>query len=156
MRPLAIVPLFAVTALAEIGGCYLFLWLRDSKSAWLLAGAAVLLGAFAWLLSFHPNAGRAYAAYGGIYVASAVAWGWLVEKKTPDRWDILGALVVHRRGDHHLAGAAAVMLLRIPLGGNGSRVRCSHRKTDECSLLIEAGVDCYERRRSPKNWERHA
>lgn len=94
MAPLVIVPLFIVTALAEIGGCYLvYLWTRDSKTIWLLGGAAVLLAAFAWLLSFHPNAGRAYAAYGGIYVASAVAWGWLVEQKPPDRWDIIGAAV---------------------------------------------------------------
>jgi small multidrug resistance family-3 protein len=94
MRPLAILPLFVVTALAEIGGCYLvYLWMRDNRAAWLLAAAAVLLGAFAWLLSLHPSAGRAYAAYGGIYVACAVAWGWLVEKKVPDRWDILGAAV---------------------------------------------------------------
>jgi small multidrug resistance family-3 protein len=51
------------------------------------------LGVFAWLLSFHPTAGRAYAAYGGVYVAAAVVWGWLVERIQPDRWDIAGALV---------------------------------------------------------------
>jgi len=94
MNLFAVVPLFAVTALAEIAGCYLvFLWLRDSRSPLLLAGAAVSLAVFAWLLSFHPNAGRAYAAYGGVYVASAVMWGWLVEKQPPDRWDLIGAAV---------------------------------------------------------------
>jgi small multidrug resistance family-3 protein len=94
MNPLAIAPLFVITALAEIGGCYLvYIWTRHTKTGWLLAGAAVLLGTFAWLLSFHPNAGRAYAAYGGVYVASAVAWGWIVERKMPDRWDIIGAAV---------------------------------------------------------------
>ena len=51
------------------------------------------LGLFAWLLSFHPTAGRAYAAYGGVYVAMAVAWGWLIERVQPDRWDIIGACV---------------------------------------------------------------
>jgi small multidrug resistance family-3 protein len=92
MNPLVIVPLFVITALAEIGGCYLvFLWMRDQRSPLLLVGAAVSLGLFAWLLSFHPSAGRAYAAYGGVYVAAAVVWGWLVEKQPPDRWDLIGA-----------------------------------------------------------------
>ena len=92
MNPLAIVPLFVLTAIAEITGCYLvFLWSRGSRSALSLAGAAIALGVFAWLLSFHPSAGRAYAAYGGIYVASALVWGWLVEKQQPDCWDLIGA-----------------------------------------------------------------
>jgi len=94
MPPLAIFPLFLVTAVAEISGCYLvMLWMRGGRSPMLLAAAAVALSLFAWLLSFHPNAGRAYAAYGGIYVATAVAWGWRVEKLTPDRWDLIGAAV---------------------------------------------------------------
>ncbi|WP_437979239.1 YnfA family protein [Sorangium sp. So ce295] len=94
MNPLAIVPLFVITAVAEITGCYLvFLWMRGGRSLLLLFAAAVALGLFAWLLSFHPSAGRAYAAYGGVYVASAVMWGWLVEKQLPDRWDIIGAAV---------------------------------------------------------------
>lgn len=92
MSPLEVVPLFMLTALAEMGGCYLvLLWMKGGRSALLLLGAAVLLALFAWLLSFHPAAGRAYAAYGGVYVASAVLWGWLVEKQTPDRADIIGA-----------------------------------------------------------------
>lgn len=94
MNPVAKVGLFAVTAIAELGGCYLvFVWSRGGRSAVLLGGAAIALGLFAWLLSFHPTAGRAYAAYGGVYVAMAVAWGWLVERVQPDRWDIVGALV---------------------------------------------------------------
>lgn len=94
MSPLAIVPLFVVTAVAEIAGCYLvFLWMRHERSPLMLLGAAVSLALFAWLLSFHPNAGRAYAAYGGVYVAAAVMWGWLVEKSPPDRWDLIGAAV---------------------------------------------------------------
>lgn len=94
MNPVAKVGLFAVTAIAELGGCYLvFVWSRGGRSAVLLGGAAIALGLFAWLLSFHPTAGRAYAAYGGVYVAMAVAWGWLVERVQPDRWDIIGALV---------------------------------------------------------------
>jgi len=81
VRPLIVLLLFVVTAFAEIGGCYLvFLWMRGARSTLWLVGASIALGGFAWLLSFHPVAGRAYAAYGGVYVASAVAWGWLVEK----------------------------------------------------------------------------
>ncbi len=102
MHPLAIVPLFAITAVAEIVGCYLvLLWVRGDRSHLLLVGAAVALGVFAWLLSFHPSAGRAYAAYGGVYVAAAVAWGWLVEKQSPDRWDLIGAALC-------LAGMATI------------------------------------------------
>lgn len=94
MHPFAVVPLFVLTALAEIGGCYLvFLWTRGGRSPLLLAAAALSLAVFAWLLSFHPSAGRAYAAYGGVYVAAAVGWGYWVEKQTPDRWDLLGAFV---------------------------------------------------------------
>ncbi len=94
MNPLTKIALFTVTAIAEIIGCYLvFLWTRGSRSALLLVGAAAALGVFAWLLSFHPTAGRAYAAYGGVYVAAAVVWGWLVEGQTPDRWDLAGAAV---------------------------------------------------------------
>jgi small multidrug resistance family-3 protein len=94
MRPLSTVLLFFLTALAELGGCYLvFLWMKGGRSGLLLAGAAVLLALFAGLLSLHPIAGRAYAAYGGVYVASAVLWGSLVDKQPPDRWDLIGASV---------------------------------------------------------------
>ena len=92
MHPLLTVLLFLVTAVAEIGGCYLvFLWMRGGRSPLLLSGSAVLLALFAWLLSLHPSAGRAYAAYGGVYVAAAAVWGWLVERQNPDRWDLIGA-----------------------------------------------------------------
>ncbi len=93
MNPLAVVLLFLVTATAEILGCYLVhLWMRGASAA-LLVPAACALCLFAWLLSVHPTAARAYASYGGVYVATAVAWGWLVEHKTPDRWDVVGATV---------------------------------------------------------------
>lgn len=92
MTPLVVVPLFVITAVAEIAGCYfVFLWMRGNRSALLLAAAAAALGIFAWLLSFHPSAGRAYAAYGGVYVATAVVWGWAVERQPVDRWDLIGA-----------------------------------------------------------------
>lgn len=94
MQPVAMVGLFVVTAIAEIAGCYLvYLWTRGDRSSLLLVAAGLCLAAFAWLLSFHPSAGRAYAAYGGVYVACAVGWGWLIEHRTPDRWDLIGAAV---------------------------------------------------------------
>ena len=87
--------LFVATAAAELTGCYLvYLWLRQGKSIALLLPAALSLAAFAWLLTLHPTgAGRTYAAYGGVYVATAIPWLWLVERQRPDRWDLLGATI---------------------------------------------------------------
>jgi small multidrug resistance family-3 protein len=84
--------LFAATALAEIGGCYLgYLWLRKGAAAWVLIPAALSLAAFVWLLTLHSHAaGRVYAAYGGIYIGAAVLWLWAVDGVRPDRWDIFG------------------------------------------------------------------
>ena len=85
--------LFLATAIAEIVGCYLpYLWLRKGHSPWLLAPAAISLALFAYLLTLHPQgAGRTYASYGGMYVATAVFWMWIIERQTPDRWDLIGA-----------------------------------------------------------------
>lgn len=68
--------LFVATALAEIVGCFLpYLWLRKDGSVWLLVPAAVSLALFVWLLSLHPAAsGRVYAAYGGVYITTALVW----------------------------------------------------------------------------------
>lgn len=87
--------LFAITAIAEILGCYLpYLWLKHDKSIWLLLPAAASLSLFVWLLSLHPTAaGRVYAAYGGVYVFVAVFWLWWVDGVKPTSWDLLGALV---------------------------------------------------------------
>ena len=87
--------LFVLTAIAEIAGCYFpYLWLRRDRSPWLLVPAAASLTAFAWLLTLHSTAaGRTYAAYGGIYVAVALVWLWLVEGQVPDRWDLIGGSV---------------------------------------------------------------
>jgi small multidrug resistance family-3 protein len=87
--------LFFVTACAEILGCYLpYLYVRSAAPAWTLLPAAISLAVFAWLLTLHPTgAGRTYAAYGGIYVATAVLWLWTVEGQSPDAWDIIGATV---------------------------------------------------------------
>lgn len=96
--------LFMLTALAEIIGCYLpYLWLRQGKSAWLLLPAAAALALFAWLLSLHPTAaGRVYAAYGGVYIGTAIVWLWLVDEIRPTGWDLLGSAVA-------LAGMAIIM-----------------------------------------------
>jgi small multidrug resistance family-3 protein len=87
--------LFVLTAVAEVLGCYLpYLWLREGRSALLLLPAAVSLAVFAWLLTLHPTgAARTYAAYGGVYIAVALVWLWLVEGERPTAWDIVGALV---------------------------------------------------------------
>ena len=96
MSELKTVGLFAITALAEIIGCYLpYLWLREGKSVWLLIPSVISLSAFVWLLTLHPTAvGRVYAAYGGIYVAVALIWLHLVDKVTLTAWDIAGGSIV--------------------------------------------------------------
>jgi small multidrug resistance family-3 protein len=95
MFELKTVALFVVTAIAEIVGCYLpYVWLRQAGSVWLLVPAALSLALFAWLLTLHPAAsGRVYAAYGGVYVAVALVWLWLVDGVRPTMWDVLGGSV---------------------------------------------------------------
>jgi len=85
--------LFAVTALAEVIGCYLpWLVLKQGKSILLLLPAAISLALFAWLLTLHPTAaGRTYAAYGGMYIAVALLWLRIVDGVELTRWDIAGA-----------------------------------------------------------------
>jgi small multidrug resistance family-3 protein len=95
MMAIRTVLLFVATAVAEIAGCYLpYLWLRQGRSPWLLLPGAVSLLAFDWLLTLQPEvAGRTYASYGGIYVATAILWLWLVDGQQPDRWDLIGGAV---------------------------------------------------------------
>ena len=87
---------YPLAALAEIGGCFAFwAWLKlDRSPLWLGPGFACLI-AFAWHLTLVPSdaAGRAFAAYGGVYICASLIWMALVEKTPPDRWDILGGLV---------------------------------------------------------------
>lgn len=87
--------LFVVTAVAEIVGCYLpYLWLKKGGSPWLVIPASASLALFVWLLTLHPTAtGRVYAAYGGVYVAVAILWLWLVDGHRPTSWDLIGAAV---------------------------------------------------------------
>jgi small multidrug resistance family-3 protein len=89
------VALFVITAVAEIVGCYLpYLWLKKSGSILLLIPALASLALFAWLLTLHPTAsGRTYAAYGGVYVAVAMAWLWKVDRVPITVWDVTGAAV---------------------------------------------------------------
>lgn len=88
-----IAALFALTAVAEIVGCYLpWLVLKQGKSPWLLLPAGGALALFAWLLTLHPSAaGRTYAAYGGMYIAIALVWLWAVDGVALSRWDLVGA-----------------------------------------------------------------
>ena len=105
MELLKVAVLFAVTALAEIVGCYLpWLVIKQGKSAWLLIPAALSLGLFAWLLTLHPTAaGRTYAAYGGMYIAVALVWLHFVDGIALTRWDLAGAGIA-------LAGMALIAL----------------------------------------------
>ena len=97
--------LYAGAALAEIAGCFAFwAWLRLSRSAlWLVTGV-LSLALFAFLLTRIDAAfaGRAYAAYGGVYIAASLLWLWIVESTRPDRWDLTGAGVC-------LVGAAVIL-----------------------------------------------
>lgn len=87
--------LFFITALAEITGCFLpWLWLKKGASAWLLVPAALSLALFVWLLTLHPAAsGRVYAAYGGVYVLTALVWLRIVDGVKLSIWDWSGALI---------------------------------------------------------------
>jgi small multidrug resistance family-3 protein len=96
---------YAAAALAEIAGCFA-VWavVRQGASwVWLVPGVAAL-AVFAWLLTLSPAgfAGRAFAAYGGVYVAASLVWLFAVEGQVPDRWDMLVAVIV-------LAGAAVIL-----------------------------------------------
>lgn len=87
--------LFFITALAEIIGCFLpWLWLKKGASVWLLFPAALSLALFVWLLTLHPAAsGRVYAAYGGVYVLTALLWLRVVDGVRLSVWDWSGALI---------------------------------------------------------------
>ena len=99
------VALYIGAAIAEIAGCFAFwAWLRLDKSAlWVIPGL-VALALFAFLLTKVDSlfAGRAYAAYGGVYIAASLGWLWAVEGARPDRWDAAGAVIC-------LIGAAVIL-----------------------------------------------
>jgi small multidrug resistance family-3 protein len=87
---------FLIAALGEITGCYTFwAWLRLGKSLFWTIPGLVALTIFATALTQinASNAGRAYAAYGGIYILSSLFWLWWVEGVKPDKWDLLGVTI---------------------------------------------------------------
>ncbi len=101
---------YAAAALAEIGGCFAFwAWLRLNHSPLWLAPGMASLALFAALLTLAESgaAGRAYAAYGGIYVASSLLWLWIAEGMRPDGWDVGGALLC-------VLGAGVILLAPRP------------------------------------------
>ncbi len=94
-----------LAAFAEIAGCFAFwAWLRRGASVWWVAPGLVALVIFAWALTRvdAAHAGRAYAAYGGVYILASLAWLWAVEGVRPDRWDVIGVVVC-------LAGAGIIL-----------------------------------------------
>src|SRR3546814_13932538 len=97
---------YIAAAFAEIAGCFSFwAWLRLGKTPlWTVPGIAAL-ALFAWLLTLVDSnaAGRAYAAYGGVYIATSLFWLWAFEGIRPDRWDVIGAAVC-------LLGTGIIML----------------------------------------------
>ena len=97
---------FLFAAFCEIAGCFaVWSYVRLGRPAWVLAPGTVLLLLFAFALTRADAAfaGRAYAAYGGIYIVASIVWLRLAEGVRPDRWDILGGLVC-------LAGTLIIVL----------------------------------------------
>ena len=98
--------LYSAAAIAEIGGCFAFwAWLRLDRSVYWILPGLVSLTVFALLLTRIDSlfAGRAFAAYGGVYIAASVLWLWVVEGQRPDRWDVVGSVIC-------LVGAAIILL----------------------------------------------
>ena len=88
---------YGLAAIGEIAGCFaVWAWLRLDRSPWWLVPGAAALALFAYALARVDSdyAGRAYAAYGGVYIVASVLWMWLVERNAPDRWDLAGSAVV--------------------------------------------------------------
>ncbi|MBB3862049.1 small multidrug resistance family-3 protein [Novosphingobium hassiacum] len=97
---------YVLAALAEIAGCFSFwAWLRLGRSPYWVVPGMVSLAVFAWLLTRVDSdaAGRAYAAYGAVYICASLGWLWAVESTRPDRWDLGGAAVC-------LVGAGIILL----------------------------------------------
>lgn len=103
--PLASLAAFTGAALLELAGCYAF-WavLRHGRPAWWLVAGIVALAGFAALLTRIDTdaSGRAYAAYGGIYIGMALAWLAVVDGVRPDRFDLIGVAIC-------LTGAAVIL-----------------------------------------------
>ncbi|BBC79628.1 YnfA family protein [Acetobacter orientalis] len=97
--------IYIIAGFAEIAGCFAaWLWLKEGRSAWLLVPGLCSLALFALILTRieAESAGRAYAAYGGVYITASLIWMRLVEGRTPDKWELLGAGIC-------LAGAGLIL-----------------------------------------------
>lgn len=104
IRPMTLI-IYLAAAIAEIAGCYaVWGWLRLDKPVWWLVPGTLSLMLFAYLLTLveAEHAGRTYAAYGGIYILSALGWLWIAEGVRPDRWDLIGTAIC-------LCGAALIL-----------------------------------------------
>ncbi|MGR6914242.1 YnfA family protein [[Actinomadura] parvosata] len=88
--------LFALAALAEIGGAWL-VWqgVREQRGLLWIGAGVVALGLYGFVATLQPDAnfGRILAAYGGVFVAGSLVWGMVVDGFRPDRWDVAGAVV---------------------------------------------------------------
>lgn len=86
---------FIVAGICEIGGGYLvWLWVREGKPAWLGLIGAVSLFLYVLIQTQQPaNFGRVFAAYGGVFIALSILWGWLVDQVAPDRFDLIGGAI---------------------------------------------------------------
>lgn len=88
--------LFAIAGVFEIGGGYLiWLTLREGKSIWLAIIGVLILGLYGAVPTLQAtNFGRAYAAYGGVFIVLSILWGWLIDGVKPDKFDFFGGWVV--------------------------------------------------------------
>lgn len=105
MSVLRSILLFALAAVAEIGGAWL-VWqgVREHRGVLWIAVGIMALGAYGFIATFQPDAnfGRILAAYGGVFVAGSLAWGMIADGFRPDRWDVIGAAIC-------LVGVAVIM-----------------------------------------------
>ena len=98
------IALFTLAAVCEIGGAYfVWQWRNGGKTAWFALVGAVALSLYSFVQTAQVfNFGRAFAAYGGVFIAAATLWGWWVDRRVPDRWDWMGAGIA-------LVGAAVIL-----------------------------------------------
>jgi Uncharacterized conserved protein len=93
--PVVSIALFFLAALFEIGGGYLvWLWLRENKGVIFGLLGGLTLAIYGIIPTFQPaHFGRVYAAYGGIFIVSSLIWGALIDKKKPDKYEIIGSMI---------------------------------------------------------------
>jgi small multidrug resistance family-3 protein len=89
------IALFLTAGFLEIAGGYLvWLWLREGRSGWLAVLGGLSLFAYGIVPVFQAaHFGRVYAAYGGVFVILSLLWGWWLDGRKPDVWDVTGALI---------------------------------------------------------------